>query len=395
MEAMARVTVQQILQQGYAAFERSHQLPGYVRKAVWALLACRTAVLGGPVQRCPDGHFERVWYNSCRHRLCPQCAWLQVERWLDQQKARLLACDHYHVIFTLPDELRGLWLGNVRVMTNLLFATVHETLDELLGDARYLGACPGIMAALHTWSQTLVLHPHLHCLVTGGGLTDAGQWRPVRNGFLLPVRVVMAVFRGKLLAALRQGLAQGQLRLPEGRSHQQLANLFNKLGRTTWNVHIRERYPHGVEVLTYLARDIRGGPLANRRLVACEHGRVTFRYRIKGDGSDGPQNDLMTWPSEEFIRRSLRHVPEPGTRVVRGYGPYAPTKGEALAVCRAQLGQGPVAAPAVLDWQTACQDRGDDHPARCPVGGCRLVCLGVLLPWRIPPPSAIPWEVMA
>jgi hypothetical protein len=332
--------------------------------------------LGGYIQACPKGHVERVWYNSCRHRLCPPCAWLQVERWLGRQKARLLACDHYHIIFTMPDEVRGLWLANVRAMTNLLFATVHETLDDLLGDAPYLGACPGLIAALHTWSQTLVFHPHLHCLVTGGGRTAEGQWRAVRHGFLLPVRVVMAVFRGKLLAAL-----------PEGRSCQQMANLLHKLGRTKWNVHIRERYPHGAGVLTYLARYIRGGPLANRRLVACAHGRVTFRYRVKGDGSDRQPRDLMTLPSEEFIRRYLQHVPEPGTRVVRCYGLYAPTKGEALAVCRAQLGQGPVAKPGVLDWQRACRDRGDVHPERCPRCGRLLIRLGVILPARLPPPD--------
>jgi hypothetical protein len=392
---VAGLTIQQILQEGYAVFEQSHPLPGYVRKAVWALLACRTARLGGHIQACPEGHVERVWYNSCRHRLCPQCAWLQVERWLGRQKARLLACDYYHVIFTMPDELRGLWLANVRAMTNLLFATVHETLDDLLGDAQYLGACPGLIAALHTWSQTLVLHPHLHCLVTGGGLTGAGQWREVRNGFLLPVRVVMAVFRGKLLAALRQGLAQGQLRLPEGRSPQQIANLLNKLGRAKWNVHIRERYPHGTGVLTYLARYLRGGPLANQRLIACEKGTVTFRYRVNGEASARQLRGRMTLPMEEFIRRYLMHVPEPGTRVVRSYGLYAPTKREALAVCRAHLGQGPVVQPVVLDWQTACQDRGDAHPERCPMCGRQLVCLGVILPARIPPPRAIPWEVVA
>jgi hypothetical protein len=390
-----KLTLQKILQWGYAAYERHHARPNHVRRAVWAILACRTARLGGHVQACPDGHIERAWYNSCRHRMCPQCTWLQSERWLLQQKARLLACEHYHVIFTMPDELRGLWLANSRPMTQLLFATVRETLCELLGDAKYLGAQAGIIAALHTWSQTLVFPPHLHCLVTGGGLTDDGQWRAVRHGFLLPVRVVMAVFRGKLLAALRQGVAQGQLRLPEGRSPQQLANLLHKLGRTKWNVHIRERYPHGAGVLTYLARYIRGGPLANRRLVACENGGVTFRYRVKGDESGGQQSDLMALPIEGFIRRYLRHVPEPGTRVVRGYGLYAPTKGEALAVCRAQVGQGPVAAPAVPDWQTACQDRGDDHPARCPVCGRRLVGRGVILPLRIPPPSAMPWAVVA
>jgi len=291
---VAAVSVQQILEQGYTAYERSHKLPGYVRQAVWALLACRTARLGGHIQACPAGHVERVWYHSCRHRRCPQCAWLQVERWLARHKARLLACDHDHVIFTMPDELRGLWLANVRAMTTLVFAAVHETLDDLLGDAQYLGACPGLIAALHTWSQTLVLHPPLHCLVTGGGLTGEGQWREVRNGFLLPVRVVMAVFRGKLLAALRRGLAQGQLRRPEGRSHQQMANLLNKLGRTKWNVHIRERYPHGTGVLTSLARYLRGGPLANQRLIACENGTVTCRYRVNGEASDRQPRGRMT-----------------------------------------------------------------------------------------------------
>jgi Putative transposase/Transposase zinc-binding domain len=373
---MAQVTVQQILQQGYTAFERSHQLPGYVRKAVWALMACRTAVLGGHVQRCPEGHCERIWYNSCRHRLCPQCSWLQVERWLVRQKARLLACDHYHVIFTLPDELRGVWLANRKPMAELLFATVRATLFELLGDAKYLGARPGMMAA-------------------GGGLTEAGEWRAVRNGFLLPVRVVMAVFRGKLLAALRQGVAHGELRLPEGQSRQQMENLLNKLGRMKWNVHIRERYRHGAGVLTYLARYLRGGPLANQRLVACENGAVTFRYRVNGEVSDKPRSGLMTLPIAEFIRRYLRHVPAPGTRVVRSYGLYAPSQGEAVAVCRAQLGQEPVTTPVVLDWQTFCQERGDAHPERCPLCGRRLVRRGVVPRSRIPPPGDGVSEVAA
>jgi len=394
---VAGLTIQQILHQGYAAFERSHALPSYVRKAAWALLVCRTAVLGGHIQACPEGHVERVWYNSCRHRLCPQCAWIQVERWLVTQKARMLACEHYHVIFTLPDELRGLWLANVRPMTTLLFAAVHETLDELLGDEKYLGACPGIIAALHTWSQTLVLHPHLHCLVTGGGLTEAGDWRPVRNGLLLPVRVVMAVFRGKLLAALDTAVHEGTLTLPDGMAMRHWGTLRHKLGRQKWNVHIRERYPHGAGVLTYLARYIRGGPLANRRLVACEQGVVTFRYRLNGEGSgDEPMPQGRIGVSiEEFLRRYLVHVPPPGTRVVRAYGLYAPTKREALASCREQLGQGPMAAPVVLDWQTVCRDRGDAHPERCPLCGRRLVRRGVVPRSRIPPPRDGASEVAA
>jgi hypothetical protein len=377
-----------ILQLGYAAYERRHPLPDYVRRAVWAMLACRTAVLGGHVQACPEGHIERVWYNSCRHRLCPQCAWLQIERWLTTQKARLLACEHYHVIFTIPHELNGLWLANVTGMTQLLFASMHETLVELLGEAKYLGATPGIIATLHTWSQTLVLHPHLHCLVTGGGLSAAGQWVAVRHGFLLPMRVVMTVFRGKLRAAIHQGVTHGTLQLPTGHSRQQMENLLNKLGRTKWNVHIRERYAHGAGVLTYLARYIRGGPLSNTRLVACAQGEVTFRYRVNGEGAARPRNGLLTLSMEEFLRRYLLHVPTPGTRVVRAYGLYAPTKGAALAVCRAQVGQEPVVQPRWLDWQTACQERGADHPERCPVCGRRLICRGVFLPARRPPPAA-------
>jgi Transposase zinc-binding domain/Putative transposase len=213
---MAQLTVQHIFQAGYAAFAQGHRLPDYVRRAAWAILVCRTAVLGGHVQRCPAGHVERIWYHSCRHRRCPQCAGLQIERWLAPQRARLLACAHDHVIFTMPDALRGVWLANVKPMTELFFATVRETLRELLGEANDLGAAPGIIAAWHTWSQTLVLQPHLHGLVTGGGMTGEGQWRPVRNGVLLPVRVVMAVFRGKVLAAIRQASRQGKLERPEG-----------------------------------------------------------------------------------------------------------------------------------------------------------------------------------
>jgi Transposase zinc-binding domain len=141
-----KITLQTILQLGYETYARMHALPDYVRRAVWALLACRTARLGGHVQACPDGHIERIWYNSCRHRMCPQCAWLQIERWVAKQKARWLACDHYHVSFTMPHALNELWVANVAVMTQLLFASVHATLFELLRNAKYLGAQPGMIA---------------------------------------------------------------------------------------------------------------------------------------------------------------------------------------------------------------------------------------------------------
>jgi hypothetical protein len=152
---MGTVTLQTIFQDAFPRYEQTHPLPSHVRRAARAIMQRRTAALGGHVQACPDGHMSRIWYNSCRHRSCPQCAYLQSERWLARQRARLLACDHYHVIFTLPHDLNPLWLANVPVMTTLLFQAARDTLVALLADGKYLGAQPGILAALHTWSQSL------------------------------------------------------------------------------------------------------------------------------------------------------------------------------------------------------------------------------------------------
>jgi putative transposase/transposase-like zinc-binding protein len=276
---MALVTLQTIFQDAFPAYEQPPLLPPHVRKAARALMQCRTAALGGHIQACPDGHVTRVWDNSCRHRSCPQGTYLQTEPWLALQQARLLACDHSHVLFTLPHELTPLWLAHVRVMSALLFQTVRETLTTLLADPQYLGAQPGSIAALPTWSQTLGLHPHLHCLVTGGGRTPAGAWRAVRHGCLLPMRVVMAVFRGKMVAALRQTFACGALALPEPMRSQQFVNLLNRLGpptKTRWHVRIMERYRPGAGVVTSLARYLRGGPLKHTRLVAWDGDCVTF-----------------------------------------------------------------------------------------------------------------------
>jgi hypothetical protein len=395
---MALVTLQTIFQDAFPAYEQTHLLPTHVRRAARAIMQCRTAALGGHVQACPDGHMARIWYNSCRHRACPQCASLQTERWLACQQARLLACDHYHVIFTLPHDLNPLWLANVPMMTTLLFQAVHETLCTLLADPKYLGAQPGIIAALHTWSQTLVLHPHVHCLVTGGGRTPDGHWKAVRNGFLLPARVVMAVFRGKMLGALRWAFARDALVLPEAMRPQQFLNLLNRLGhaqKTPWNVHIRERYRHGAGVVTYLARYLRGGPIKNVRLVAYDGDCVTFTYRARQEEADArpaaPQR--MTLSVADFLQRWLLHVPVPQTRVVRSYGLYHPTQAKALAVCRTALGQLPVEAPVPLTWQTVCAQRGEAHPERCPTCGQLLVCTGVSPRGGAPP--CLPSEACA
>jgi Putative transposase len=269
-------------------------------------------------------------------------------------------------------------------------------LFELLGDAKYLEARPGVIATLHTWSQTLILHPHIHCLVTGGGLSEAGQWVAVRNGFLLPMRVVRALFRGKLLAAIRQGVQHGRLRPPEGKNQQQVENLLNKLGRTKWHVHIRERYPYGQGVLIYLARYLRGGPIAPQRLVWGDGQQVVFRYeeRAKGPGGQAKQR-TMRLPLEQFIGRWLRHVPPARAVRVRCWGLYAHTHGVALAWCRQQLGQGPIESPALLGRPREGEGGGEAQPACCPVCGQPLVCVALVPRAGAPPPGAVGWEQVA
>ena len=238
-----------------------------------------------------------------------------------------------------------------------------------------------------SWNDLILRSP----LVTGGGRTSAGTWVAVRNGFLLPMRVVMAVFRGKLVAAIRQTFARGALVLPEPMRPQQFVNLLNRLGhptKTRWNVRIMERYRHGAGVVTYLARYLRGGPIKNARLVAWDGDCVTFTYRAHAaeSASGATLWQRMTLPVADFLQRWLLHVPGPHTRAVRSYGLYHHAHTEALARCRAALGQAPVELPTDLDWHTVCAQRGDAHPEQCSTCGQLLVCTGVIPRGGAPPP---------
>jgi len=279
---------------------------------------------------------------------------------------------------------------SVSRFANLLFRAARDTLITLLEDPRYLGALPGLILALHTWGRTLCLHPHVHCLVTGGGWTADGAWKPVRGGFLLPVRVVAALFRGKLLAALRDGLTRGTLRLPDGVRPQTLANELNRVGRVRWNVYLKERYPHGRGVVTYLGRYLRGGPIANGRLLAADGETVRFAYTDHRDG----KRKAMTISAGDFLGRVLEHVPPPGTHGVRAYGLYAAGKRARLDEVRHALGQPPAAPPPVLTWQAAWIADGEADPTRCTVCGRPLVCT-VPVPRRHPPPLEVSYACAA
>lgn len=376
------MSLQQIIECGLKNQFGGRSLPPHMWRAAERITVCRTSTLGGHIQACPEGHVEKHWYNSCKHRSCPICNYTATERWLDQQKARILNCEHFHVVFTLDSALDRLWLANIRVMTNLLFQAARDTLLELLADHKFLGAEPGIIMARHTWGQMLGLHPHVHCLVTGGGLTPSGEWRSVKNGYLLPVRVVRALYRGKLLDSIRRGLVQEELTVPDDERLQQVLNLLNKLGRKKWNVCIRERYAHGNGVLTYLGRYMRGGAISNRRILSSDAEHVRFRYRdYREEGASGCKSSkVLELPVNDFVRRVLLHVPEPGHKIVRSYGLYAGSRRPDLNRCRQLLGQEPVQEPEKRDWQECVTGLGEIDPSRCPICGARLIQREVFRP---------------
>lgn len=373
--------IQSIFSKHFDVYATEHRLPLYVHKAARSIIHCRTEVMGGHVLRCPAGHVERVSYNSCRHRSCPQCSSLPTERWLENQMARLLATNHFHVIFTIPDDLRDLWRWNRKLMTDLLFRASRDTLFELLGDNRYLGAKPGLISSLHTWGRTLVLHPHIHCLVTGGGLDDEGSWRHTREGYLLPARLVSALYKGKMIAFITKAFSEGLLRLPDGKHPRDLFRLLAKQKKKKWNVRLQSKYEHGNGVAIYLARYVKGGPISNRRVFRIDDHHVWFSYKDHRDH----HSKVMKLTHREFLNRLLQHVPIPYSHTVRYYGLYNAHNIEELNRCRSIMGQPPVDKSELMDWSTYCENVGLTDQVICPVCGRRIIYAGILKRGKPPP----------
>jgi len=302
------------------AFRQSHALSSEQLQVMAAIETCRTAALGGHVKLCPDcAKHREISYNSCRNRHCPKCQALAQARWIAQREQRILPTHYFHVVFTLSAALRPLAWRNRQQVFHLLFKTATETLLELGEDPKRLGATLGITAVLHTWTRQLHFHPHLHCIVTGGGLNGQGQWVSTQPDFLFPVRVLSALFRGKFLANLRALHRQGQLELgqPTGRAHKpiELASLVHSLYRTKWVVYAKPPFGGPRQVFAYLGRYTHRVAISNARLIAYVNGQVTFA--TKNGGS-------VTISDQEFIRRFLCHVLPKKFVKIRHYGLLSP-----------------------------------------------------------------------
>lgn len=299
-------------------------------KAIDAIINCRTDNGGYSLYGCGEPHELTKLYHSCRHRSCWLCASRRRNDWVESQKRRQLDCNHYHGVFTLPHEYLGLWRYNQKWFTQAMFDTVKETLFELMGDEKYHGIKPGVLMALHTWGRALNLHPHMHCLITGGGLDQNNNWKATGD-YLLPIKVVKALYRGKFQERIKQMLDSGGLELPPNTS---CKHVWKQAYRKEWSVRIEPQYKTGRGVMLYLSRYLKGGPLNPKQIVRCDSDRIDFTYKCHRE----KRQKVLSLKPSEFLRRLLLHVSESGQHVVRHYGLYSSASRNKRNLCREKLG---------------------------------------------------------
>ena len=311
------------------------------RRVMGAIECCRTAALGGHVERCDACGHLRIAFNSCRDRHCPKCQSLARAQWLEERQAELLDVEYFHVVFTLPEPIAALAYQNKKLLYDMLFHASAQTLRTIAADPEHLGAEIGFLAILHTWGQNLLHHPHVHCVVPGGGIAaDGSRWIGCRPGFFLPVRVLSRLFRRLFLEALQKSFEAGELQffsdLEALRDEAAFAAYLAAAAKTKWVVYAKAPFGGPAQVLRYLGRYTHRVAISNNRLLGLEDGRVRFLWKdYKHEGA----KRVMDLAAEEFIRRFLLHVLPQGFQHIRSYGflanRYRETK---IALCRTLLG---------------------------------------------------------
>jgi len=385
----AALEVADVFRDGESAFLRHYgaMLCYEQRQVLRAVTQCRTAALGGHRQKCDDCGHEMILYNSCRNRHCPKCQAMARAAWLEQRQSELLPIPYFHVVFTMPQQLAPLALQNKRVLYDILFRAAAETLLELAADPKHLGAKIGCLMVLHSWGQTLMHHPHVHCLVTGGGISNYGsRWISCKRSerskrlFFVHVKILSRVFRGKFIELLKRAFSNGQLRFHGRLAALAAPNAFEQCLDASvekdWVVYAKRPFSSPSCVLKYLARYTHRVAISQRRLLDLKDGRVSFEYK---DYADDQQTKIMTLDSCEFIRRFLMHTLPNGFVRIRYYGFLANRyRQEQLNHCRSLLCADATALPeqgseptAALNHCPVCK-RGnliaiELIPARCRV----------------------------
>jgi len=367
------------------AYRQAHadHLGSSERRVMAAIEACRTPALGGHVEHCADCGFVRHAYNSCRDRHCPKCQGLARADWLEARKAELLPVPYFHVVFTVPAPVADLAFHNKAAVYAILFHAATEALRDVAGDPRYLGAETGAIAVLHTWGQALHHHPHLHCIVPGGGISpDRSRWVACPPGFFLPVRVLSRRFRDVFVRQLRTAFAGGDLRFPGALAAladpATFAAHLDAAARIDWVVFAKPPFAGPEQVLGYLGRYTHRVAIANSRLVGLEEGQVSFTWK---DYRQEGKTKTMTLSADEFIRRFLQHTVPHGFHRIRHIGFLANShRSEKLALCRKLLAVPPPEPVPPRRWQDRLRDLTGEDIDACPCCGGRMLTCGVIPP---------------
>jgi hypothetical protein len=385
--------VADIFRQAGPAYRQQHAdaLSRGQRCAMSAIERCRTAALGGHVEQCDDCAHQRIAFNSCRNRHCPKCQSLVRAQWLEDRQADLIPADYFHVVFTLPAEVAAIAYQNKAVVYEILFHATAETLRTIAANPKHLGAEVGFIAILHTWGQNLLYHPHLHCVVPGGGLSANGErWIACRPGFFLPVRVLSRLFRRLFLAQLQGAFEAGRLRffnalepLQEPRA---FARYLAPVRRAEWVVYAKPPFGGPQHVLEYLGRYTHRVAISNNRLIDFVDGKVSFHWK---DYRHDSRKKVMCLDAQEFMRRFLLHVLPHGLQRIRHYGFLANRyRAVKLACCRRLLGE---PAPVIklpdtpLDYRERYEQLTGKSLRVCPKCGYgRMVCIETFLPGALP-----------
>jgi hypothetical protein len=351
-------------------------------KVMGAVRSCRTAALGGHVERCGDCGHSRIAYNSCRNRHCPKCQAGAAQEWLDARQADLLPVEYFHIVFTLPAPIRSIAYQNKAAVYAILFEAAAGTLRTIAADKKHLGAQIGMMMVLHTWGQTLTHHPHVHCIVPGGGLSAGGtRWISCKPGYFLPERVLSRLFRRLFLTKLKAAHQAGTLRFSGDLERLAEPNAFlvllAPLQRAEWVVYAKRPFAGPGQVLAYLSRYTHRVAISNRRLLALENGRVCFAWK---DYTQSAALKRMTLDVHEFIRRFLLHVLPGGFQRIRHYGFLANGHRKAkVALIRRLLHAAPQAeAITPVKDEPPPEERVHPKAPVCPCCGGAMIVIEIL-----------------
>ena len=346
------------------------------RRVMSAIELCRTAALGGLIEQCDQCGHRCICYQSCRNRHCPKCQSLARAKWIEDRQDELLNCEYYHVVFTVPDKIAALAYQNKEVVYNILFQATAETLRTIAADPKHLGAEIGFFAVLHTWGSALLHHPHLHCVIPGGGLSSDGtRWVPCKPGFFLPVRVLSLLFRRLFLERLQNAFDDGKLRFFSALEYLhdrcEFARYLEPVRKSKWVVYAKRPFAGPEQVLDYVGRYTHRVAISNNRLLDIKGGQVSFRYK---DYQNQGQQKTMPLSAEEFIRRFLLHVLPHGFHRIRYYGFQGNRyRKEKLDQCRQLLGmpipEVPTESSETRDYRDRCEELNGVSLRICPV--CR------------------------